>query len=191
MDTAVAQTLALDLMTEHGLTGTGWTFDFDRAKRRAGACHWRTKRITLSRSFVELNGEPEVRDTILHEIAHAHVGAAAGHGPVWRKMARSIGCSATRTTTAQITAEPHRYIAECPAGHVAARYRRKPSAGMLKGGYCKVHGKPVLWRDTVAGQNLNAALPKVTAAPKASAVKHAGAPWVVGATTWDAMWGDE
>ena len=32
-------------------------------------------------------------DTILHEIAHAIAGANAGHGPVWKAVAKRIGAA--------------------------------------------------------------------------------------------------
>ncbi len=72
-----AENLALTLMEDNGV-GT-WSFRFDNAKRRCGACFYSRRTITLSRHFVTLNDEAEVRDTILHEIAHAFAGAKAGH----------------------------------------------------------------------------------------------------------------
>ena len=41
-----------------------------------------------------MNGDPrEVRDTILHEIAHALAGAKAKHGPAWKAIARRLGAT--------------------------------------------------------------------------------------------------
>lgn len=84
--------LAEKLMAEHGLTEKGWRFNFDKAKVRFGACHWATKEITLSQDLVRLNEEPRVKNTILHEIAHALAGQKAGHGRDFVIMARTIGC---------------------------------------------------------------------------------------------------
>ena len=39
----------------------------------------------------EIGGE--VKDTILHEIAHALAVARAGHGPAWKTVARRIGAT--------------------------------------------------------------------------------------------------
>lgn len=105
MELKKAQGKALQLMSEHQLSK--WNFRFDSAKRRWGLCDHQAKTISLSRHFVELNGESVVMDTILHEIAHALVGPEHGHNSVWRNQAKAIGCSGTRTKTAQCP--PPRY----------------------------------------------------------------------------------
>jgi hypothetical protein len=40
-----------------------------------------------------------LRNTMLHEIAHAIAGHAAGHGPVWRAAARKVGATPERCGT--------------------------------------------------------------------------------------------
>ena len=35
----------------------------------------------------------QIRDTVLHEIAHAIAGREAGHGPLWKVTARRIGAT--------------------------------------------------------------------------------------------------
>ena len=49
-----------------------WKFGWDRARRRLGVCRLLEKSISLSVHFVRANLEAphEIRDTILHEIAH-------------------------------------------------------------------------------------------------------------------------
>jgi predicted SprT family Zn-dependent metalloprotease len=89
-----AENLALTLMEDNRLGS--WSFDFDNAKRRCGACFYQRRTITLSRHFVRLNSEVEVRDTILHEIAHAWAGATAGHGPKWQMQAIRLGARPER-----------------------------------------------------------------------------------------------
>ena len=82
---------ARELMDEHGLHE--WTFRFSPAESRLGECREREKVIRLSRRHA-VNGDPrEVRDTILHEIAHALAGAKARHGPAWKAVARRIGAT--------------------------------------------------------------------------------------------------
>lgn len=91
MDAYKAQQLALELMREHDLLADGWRFAWSRGKRQLGAAQIRRTRnrrtgqvieektIKLSRHLVALNGEDEIRDTILHEIAHALAGLKNGH----------------------------------------------------------------------------------------------------------------
>ena len=79
------------LMDEHGLHE--WTFRFSAARGRLGECRERERLIRLSRRHA-VNGDPrEVRDTILHEIAHALAGAKARHGPAWKAVARRLGAT--------------------------------------------------------------------------------------------------
>lgn len=88
--------LAVGLMRQHGLES--WTFEFDNAKRRAGVCRYRCKLISLSRHYVRLNADnyEDIRDTILHEIAHALAGFKAAHGPAWKAVCRRIGAKPER-----------------------------------------------------------------------------------------------
>ena len=97
MELSAVERLATELLSRHGLVAKGWSFGWDRAVRRAGACHYTRKRITISRKFAEQFPEPEVRETILHEIAHALVGRRHGHDAVWRQKAREIRSLGERT----------------------------------------------------------------------------------------------
>ena len=73
-----------------------WHFAFDSARLQFGCCHYATKKITLSRALVEINNEQQVRDTILHEIAHALCPTRADHGPIWKAMAIAVGAKPER-----------------------------------------------------------------------------------------------
>jgi predicted SprT family Zn-dependent metalloprotease len=101
-----ARALAEELMGQHGLLENGWTFEFGRAIRRAGSCRFlrRVGRgmyvckgvISLSRSITELNDHDFVKDTLLHEIAHALAGPGHHHDAVWKEIAQRIGCNGRR-----------------------------------------------------------------------------------------------
>ena len=120
-----AQQLALELMGKHDLTSKGWRFEFDTAKRRFGCCNHRYKQITLSRALVLVNDEARVKNTILHEIAHAMVGPRHGHDAVWRSQAIAIGCDGKRCYTSENTTIPEsKYIAVCgTCGHTHRKHR--------------------------------------------------------------------
>ena len=83
--------MARRLMAEHGLTG--WTLAFGEARKRLGDCHFRHHMIRISRTHALEGSEEQIRDTVLHEIAHAIAGHEAGHGPLWKATARRIGAT--------------------------------------------------------------------------------------------------
>ena len=73
------------------LDADAWTFGFDNAKTRGGQCNHTTKRITVSRHLASRFDDDEIHQVLLHEVAHAIAGPAAGHGPKWRSVARELG----------------------------------------------------------------------------------------------------
>lgn len=95
MELNVAKNMAITYMEQYGLLEKGWYFEFDNAKRRFGCCFYDHKKITLSSHLVKLNDVKDVKDTILHEIAHA-LCPGENHNEVWRKKAIEIGCDGKR-----------------------------------------------------------------------------------------------
>jgi len=139
MELSRAKNLAFNLMLEHGLIQSGWQFEFDNARRRFGVCRFRTKRIGLSQHLVALNYEAKVKDTILHEIAHALVGAKHGHDWVWKRKAIEIGCNGERCySSAEVNTPQSRYIALCVGCNTTHKKHRAPktsaSCGKCSGG---------------------------------------------------------
>ncbi len=122
MDLHAAQRLARALMDEHGLAG--WGLRFDRARRRAGVCRHDRREISLSAPLTALYSADEVRETVLHEVAHALVGAKHGHDAVWRAKARSIGASGRRLVSDDAPQLEGDWVGTCPAGHRVTRFRR-------------------------------------------------------------------
>jgi predicted SprT family Zn-dependent metalloprotease len=122
VDLKDAHRLASELMSEHGLSE--WTLVFDSAKKRAGVCRPARKQIGLSRHLTALHSEAEVRDTVLHEIAHALVGPGHGHDPVWRATAVRIGCSGRRCVSEEAPRVEGSWVGECAAGHRRTAHRR-------------------------------------------------------------------
>ncbi|MBE6482740.1 MAG: SprT family zinc-dependent metalloprotease [Actinomyces ruminicola] len=114
--------LARVLMEEHGLAD--WSVSLDRARRRAGQTDHSRRRITLSRHLMALYDEAEVRETVLHEIAHARVGSTHRHDAVWRTEARRIGASGHRLVSSRAPRVAGRWVGTCPAGHTVDRMRR-------------------------------------------------------------------
>lgn len=113
--------LARVLMGVHGLAD--WSFAFNRRKRSLGLCRYSLKRVELSRHFAEAHGELEIRDVILHEIAHALAGHAAAHGPRWKAICKMVGAKPERCGEARMPTGG--WLAKCPAcGLEYSRYRR-------------------------------------------------------------------
>jgi predicted SprT family Zn-dependent metalloprotease len=112
MDHHQAAQLARELLDQHGLRS--WRFRFDRAVNRFGSCHHHRALITLSAPLTVLNPEGEVRDTLLHEIAHAIAGPKAGHGAEWKKYAAVLGARPQRCYDERVRAPLARYVASCP-----------------------------------------------------------------------------
>ena len=112
MNPSDAIEFAHELMLEYGLMG--WRVESDNAVRRFGACDYSRRLITFSCELVKLNDQTCVLDVILHEIAHALAGPRAGHGREWKRVARSIGCSAQRCYSLTSTIQPPgRFILRC------------------------------------------------------------------------------
>ena len=91
MDANTVRTLTESLMSEHGLLAQGWTYKPSNAKSYAGQCRYGNKIIAISVTWAAHMADHEVRDTILHEIAHAIAGHSAKHSLKWKNLHRSIG----------------------------------------------------------------------------------------------------
>ena len=118
--------LALRLMGQFGLQD--WTFVFNKRKRALGLCRYTTKTIELSIFLVDGNSDEEVRDTLLHEIAHALVGPGHGHDSVWKVKCAEVGARPERCGEAEMP--EGRWKASCPAcGTAFTRHRRPKTLG--------------------------------------------------------------
>jgi predicted SprT family Zn-dependent metalloprotease len=126
MNLLLAEKLCKHLMKEWDIDPK-WEFCWSNGKRQLG-CVKQTKpefveiqraagkkvisKLCLSRHLVRNNPEDEVRDTILHEIAHIKAGHEAGHGPLWKQWARKVGARPVRCAT-QVLMVQAKYIVVC------------------------------------------------------------------------------
>lgn len=132
MDLSKAFEMAMNEFGRHQLID--WTFKIDRCKRRFGNCSYNRRTISLSGPLTLLNSESEVRDTILHEIAHALVGRGHHHDITWQQKAASIGARPIRCYGADIAVPTPKYIGRC-TGCSAEWKRYKITGRMLRSGY--------------------------------------------------------
>lgn len=147
MDLYDAQQLANELMQKHLTNDDGtmsWSFRWDRAKTRAGCCSWKNRAIQLSMPQTKLHTEDVVRDTILHEIAHALAGARHGHDAHWRSICRQVGAIPQRCLTShneageKIEAVEAPWQGSCVLGHQRQNYHRAPQR-VTSCGQCAKH----------------------------------------------------
>jgi predicted SprT family Zn-dependent metalloprotease len=115
--------LARALLAAHGLAA--WSFGFNRRKRALGMCFYERRAIELSTHFAERNGTEAIRDTLLHEIAHALVGHGHGHDAVWRRKCLAIGARPERCSHSAVMPEG-RWQARCGGCGRCFHRHRKP-----------------------------------------------------------------
>jgi predicted SprT family Zn-dependent metalloprotease len=135
--------LAMDLMVSHGFAG--WSFGFNQRKRSMGLCRSARKTIELSIHLVYRNGSTEIRDTILHEIAHALVGQEHGHDAVWKAKCQEIGATPRRCGHSDMP--QGNWQARCGSCRNLFSRHRRPKA--QTGWFCRVCGPErgqLLWQ---------------------------------------------
>lgn len=141
---------ARQLLDSHGLSD--WEFGFNANVRRAGVCFYPYRgepgRIELSVHFAEKNSDKEVRDTLLHELAHALVGPGHGHDAVWRAKCRVIGAPTEACYGDEVEMPRGRWRAVC--GCCAREFDRHRRPARADGWYCRPCGTDrgkLVWRD--------------------------------------------
>lgn len=131
--------LAQTLMSEHNLNWPAWGFRMSRHKLAIGRCEWRrynSGMIMFSKNFLHLP-DSEIRDTILHEIAHALAGLGAKHGPAWKEKCIEIG--ARPDEFADIKREDRiefKWTGVCINGHTTSRHALTDKAKRMACGTC-------------------------------------------------------
>lgn len=146
MELAKAARLARELMNKHGLENI--RFKWSRMKKAYGCCHtiriggkYAIDYISLSKVLTPLSPDEKVKDTILHEIAHALDALRnnnVGHGHTWKRICREIGADPKashyipQVAEAKIANKLYKYAAVCDCpyhqGKVLGHFHRRPKA---------------------------------------------------------------
>jgi predicted SprT family Zn-dependent metalloprotease len=114
------------------LTTKGWKVRFNNRKRAFGLCKSRQKVIELSAFLLPLCTAEQIKDTVLHEIAHAIDNEQRGysnHDYVWKNIARSIGCTGYRVKTLSKEAREqisYKWEAHCENCGMIGGYQKRP-----------------------------------------------------------------
>lgn len=114
MNIIQAEKLAKELMAKY--LDDEWKFKFSNALTRLGSCSYRTNIIYLSKPLTEVNPIEVMRNTILHEIAHALVGSKHKHDSVWAAKHRELGGTGQPRSKAEACVTD--YVGTCPHGHI-------------------------------------------------------------------------
>lgn len=149
MQTSQAIALAKQLLNEHGY---GYVpIRLTRTKVQLGRVSWKRDRsihyMGLSAHHIMLNDEDEIRETILHEIAHMIAGPKVNHGTAWKLAAKRIGAKPERCSSVAVC-PPGRYKAICQQCNKSAGTRHRISAKMFRLIHKGCRGK-LRWYDTV------------------------------------------
>jgi superfamily II DNA or RNA helicase len=92
-------------LNKHGLTDWSVRLNQNPDTRFLGLCSYKDKCIILSAHHVDIHPDPDVVNTIKHEVAHA-LCPGHGHDDVWATRAREIGCDNTLPCS-NLSLSPH------------------------------------------------------------------------------------
>ena len=122
MNTTDTICLTRRLLALHNLNN--WTVEInERAKRRAGQCKSKLQIIQISSWIIPLWPDLDIKDVILHEIAHA-LTPGQHHNRVWKIKAEEIGARPERCYNGNLPCVPFKYEATCKTCGGVARRRR-------------------------------------------------------------------
>lgn len=112
MNKSEAEEFAERELERNGLSD--WTFTWFLANRRLGVCKPKVKVIGIHEKLADF--DEEFRETLLHEIAHALVGAKEKHNFVWAAKCVELGIRPERSVSMSSVpfAINYKFVAFCP-----------------------------------------------------------------------------
>ena len=90
----LVEELALDLMRSYDVSHFSYILGF--SSKFIGQCNFSKQAIILNYVYVFRYNLSEIKNVILHEIAHVLVGPGHGHKEVWQNKAKELGVTWTR-----------------------------------------------------------------------------------------------
>lgn len=111
-------------LSQHGLISQGWRFSLNNRSRHIGLCDYRKRMIFLSQHFLHI-GEVEIKDTILHEVAHVLAPRGSHHNWAWQAKAIELGARPTPCKSVAESTKPPKYKLAClHCGHSKKLFRK-------------------------------------------------------------------
>ena len=83
-----------DELNKYGLIDWSVRLNQNADSRFLGLCSYKDKCIILSAHHIDIHPDADIRNTILHEVAHA-LTQGHGHDETWAAKAKEIGCDNT------------------------------------------------------------------------------------------------
>ena len=105
MERGQATHLCREELNKYGLSDWGVRLNQNMDSGFLGMCMHRDKCIILSAHHIDIHPDPDVVNTIRHEIAHA-LTPGHGHDEVWAAKAKEIGCDNTAPCS-NLSLSPH------------------------------------------------------------------------------------
>jgi len=103
-----------------------YRFSWNSLKTKYGVCSYSNRTIYLSRHLTPLRTEAAVRQTIMHEIAHA-LTPGAGHGMLWKIQMQRFGYKPERCSSDVVDKSSiSNWKATCPGCAKVVYMVRKP-----------------------------------------------------------------
>lgn len=130
-----AYVLAVSLKNKHPELSS-WKVSFNNRKKAFGICNYRTREISLSKLFIPFMTDEAVKDTIVHEIAHA-LTMGHDHDNVWKRKCIELGGNGYRISGVEnfkngidgileFGAKNCKYTLTCPTCGCKVHLNRKP-----------------------------------------------------------------
>ena len=101
MNIRKTKTLANKLLKQHNLKG--WKIEFFKSIGKLKCCYGQCNCLKKIIQISTANTKETIKDTILHEIAHALVGRSENHNLVWQLEALKLGADANYTRNYVLT----------------------------------------------------------------------------------------
>ena len=143
MTSAEALIFAREKLKQYGLEE--WRVKVsNRMARSSARCSYRKREIRLGAWIFQPGAGEKIRDTILHEIAHA-MTPGAHHGRAWQVVAEMIGAKPNRTFIPEkhgMERPKGRYSATCPQCGIV-HYMHRYTGNRYQ---CKCGFKPIIFR---------------------------------------------